>query len=269
MIDRTVNMLEVSDLHVVRSSGTVRHVVLDSVTFTIPSGAVGAIAGPNGIGKSTMLQTLTREIEPERGSIRIEGAPPSEARLGMVWQGTERSLFPWLSVLDNIALPLRLRGVSRAARRIRVRQLCDEFDIQVPLDRPPYQLSGGEQQKVCVLRALVSKPQVLLLDEPMANLSYDAALELLDQLQQIRAAADVTILLISHSPDHCVFLADIIIPFRSAPVRVAPSDAISVRCPYPTPRPLEWMHEESFRDQVKSIRRRIAEPCESDTTGQR
>jgi len=261
--------IEVSDLHVVRTRGPDRHIVLDSVSFAVPRGAVAVIAGPNGVGKSTLFEVITAGLEPKRGRIMVVGKYPSEARLGVVWQSTGPSLFPWLSALDNIALPLRFRGVSRAARHRRVHQLCDEFGMRVPLDQPTYRLSGGEQQKVCVLRALASEPEVLLLDEPLASLSYEATLELLGHLQRIRVTADLTILLISHSPDHCVFMADVIIPFRSSPVRVAPDEAILVRCPHAPPRPLEWMHDRSFRDQVRDVRGEIAEPCDLEFAGKR
>lgn len=275
MINGDVQAISVSDLHVVRSSGRDRRVVLDRVTFSVPresTGNVVLVAGPNGIGKSTLIDVLTGSLAPERGEVLINGVHPEETRLGVVWQRSGQSLYPWLSTLDNIAVPWRLQGVRRTNRRQRVHQLCDEFGIQIPLSRRPYELSGGEQQKACILRALASltglhsahspiSSGVLLLDEPCANLSYDSSLELLAHLQRIRAQSGITIVMISHSPDECVFMADIVVPFRQSPVRVSQQDLIPVHCPYGVPRPIEWMHEVSFREQVKLVRERVTEPC--------
>lgn len=268
-----VQAISVSDLKVVRSSGRDQRVVLDRVSFSVPRaqrGNVVLIAGPNGIGKSTLIDVMTGTLEPERGGVLINGLPPSSARLGVVWQRTSQSLYPWQTTLENIALPWRLQNVRRSDRRSRVRQLCDQFGIQIPLSRRPYELSGGEQQKACILRALASMSalkstvendaRVLLLDEPCANLSYEASLELLEHLQRIRARSGITIIMISHSPDECVFMADMVVPFRRSPVRVSQTDLIAVTCPYPVPRPIEWIHEPSFREQVALVRTQVVEP---------
>jgi len=246
--------IELRDIRVSRAGHGKRRRILDGVSFTLSANEVGVIAGPNGVGKTTLFEVLINSMRADSGTVQIDGGLAQEATLGVVWQRTYQSLMPWMTMLDNIALPLKLAGVPRRERCRRVHELCERTNLSVPLSRPPQATSGGEQQKACILRALARGASMLLLDEPFSNLSYDASIELLGHLQRIRVDSGLTILLISHSPELTVFMADVVIPFRSMPVRVGAQDMIRIECPYPSPRPLRWMHEESFQQQVRTVR---------------
>lgn len=237
--------------------GKSRNLVVDQVSLTINRGDVVVLAGPNGSGKSTLLRMLGGSIQPDNGTVRVFGKPPHEARIGIVWQETYVSLYPWLTALDNAALPLRLQKVRRPERQRRIRMICDELGFDVPLDRHPFELSGGEQQKVCILRALASECELLLLDEPTANLSFESGIDLLMHLQRIQIHTNLTTVIVSHSPEFSVFVADAVIPLRSKPLRLCEKDRTVIHCQHRRPRPMTWMYENEFRDQVDSLKRNV------------
>lgn len=228
--------------------------VLASVSCEISRGEVVVAIGPNGAGKSTFLGILAGTLVPTRGSVSIFGKPARRAGIGMVWQQTYASLYPWWSAWENAALPLKLRGIRRAERRRRVESMCEELDFDQPLDRPPYELSGGEMQKLAIIRALLADPELLLMDEPFASLSFDASLELMRYMQVVHARKGITTVVVSHSPENTVFMADSMVQFRQKPIRLTPADRIVVQCRHARPRPLEWMYEADFRHQVDKIK---------------
>lgn len=228
--------------------------VLSDVSCVIRRGETVGIVGPNGAGKSTLLAIISGAISPRSGEITIFGKSPRLARVGMVWQRTYDSIYPWWSAWENAAFPLRLKGFRRAIRRRRVEELCAEFDFTEGLDRRPYELSGGELQKVCMIRALLSEPDFLLLDEPFSNLSFDASNDLMDHIQRVQARRNLTVLLVSHSYEQSVFMADTVVKLQGNPATLDPANALVVNCPYPRTRPLQWMLESSFRQQVLQLR---------------
>jgi NitT/TauT family transport system ATP-binding protein len=233
------------------------NIVMDDVSLTIDRGKIAVLVGPNGVGKSTLLKVLGGSLTPQRGCISVFGDAPEDAKIGIVWQETYASLFPWLTALENAALPLRLTGKSRLQRRQQILKISDELGSAVPLNRYPYELSGGEQQKVCILRALASQCDLLLLDEPTANLSFDSATDLLLHLQRVQKQTRLTIVIVSHSLEFSTFIADVIIPLQKTPVKVNNNDIVEVSCPHSRPRPLAWMYESEFRDQVQILKRSI------------
>src|SRR5687767_7734460 len=138
--------------------------VLDHVNFDVASGSVVAIVGPNGSGKSTLLRLIAGLLQADSGSITIGQLPVGEAdqRVGLVFQ--EPRLLPWRSVVDNVAFPLELAGISAAKRRERARALLETVGVSRFANAYPQQLSGGMRQRTAVARALVRDPEVLLLD---------------------------------------------------------------------------------------------------------
>jgi len=241
--------------------GQNRLVVLEDVSLVIHRGEIVVIAGDNGVGKSSILKVLAGTIPPGSGDVVIFGRTPSQAKIGVVWQNTYASLYPWLTSLENAALPLRLKGIRRRERRQRVLQLAEELAFDLPLERKPFELSGGEQQKVCILRALASDCELLLLDEPFSNLSFDSSIDLLAHVQEIHAKTNLTTVVVSHLPEFSTFVADAVIPLDGKPVRLDEGDRIDIRCPHPKPRPKEWMFEENFRAQVDRIKNGTRSEC--------
>lgn len=205
--------------------------VLQDVSFEVPSRGVVAIVGPNGSGKSTLLRVIAGLLPPESGSITIGNQVVGDAdqRVGLVFQ--EPRLLPWRRVVDNVALPLELAGVSATKRRDRARQLIETVGVSAFADAYPRQLSGGMRQRTAVARALVRDPEVLLLDEPFSALDaltrerFDS--ELLELWQRIGA----TVVVVTHSIPEAVFLADEIVVLSPRPGRVVARVPVLLRRP--------------------------------------
>jgi NitT/TauT family transport system ATP-binding protein len=234
------------------SYGPVR--VLEDVSMTVPRGEICVLAGGNGIGKTSVIRLLSGAAEPDSGKVTIFGRPPGQAKIGLVWQDTYASLYPWLSALENAALPLRLRGMKRKERRRRILDMCRDLGFDLPLERCPYELSGGEQQKTCLLRALASECELLLLDEPWNNVDFDSSLDLMLHIQEVNARTALTTIIVSHSPEFSTFVAHAVIPMRTRPVLLTETDRISIECPHSNPRPREWLFDAQFREQVEALK---------------
>ena len=195
--------------------------------FSVAKGEFVVLLGPSGCGKTTMLRLIAGLIEPSAGSVAIAGRAlwaggARDARavrdLGVVFQ--EANLFPWLSVEDNIALPLRLRGVGLAERRARARELTRLVGIDGFEKRWPRELSGGMRQRAAIARALSYEPDVLLMDEPFGALDAMTRDTMNLELQRIWQATGKTIVLVTHSIAEAVFLADRVVLLSPRPGRI-------------------------------------------------
>jgi NitT/TauT family transport system ATP-binding protein len=155
------------------------------------------------------------------GEILFDGRPVSEARIGYVFQNYREALFPWMRARDNVVYPLMLMGVAPAEQRRRIERLAAAFDLKFDLDRYPYELSGGQQQTVSIMRALVTEPEVLFLDEPFSALDYEMTLTMRDQLQKVLGQTRTTALLVSHDLDEAIYLADKVLLLTRRPTRIA------------------------------------------------
>lgn len=158
------------------------------VSLEAGTGEYLVIVGPSGCGKSLLLGTVAGLHQPDEGRVWLDGRdataePPERRQLGFVFQKT--SLFPHLSVEDNIAFGLVVRGTPREERRRRVEELVESLTLGRLLDRPTAALSGGEAQKVAIARALAGRPRGLLLDEPLSLVDHNARLELQEELKRI------------------------------------------------------------------------------------
>jgi NitT/TauT family transport system ATP-binding protein len=151
-------------------------------------------------------------------------------------------LFPWLKAIDNIHYPLKVLGIPRKERRERVEKLLADFEVRIDLDAYPYNLSGGQQQAVSILRALVTEPEVLFLDEPFSALDYEMTMFMRAQLQKIFMKTKTTMLLVSHDLDEAIELADKVVLLTRRPTSVA--EIVDIDLPWP--RNLEVTTGEDF-----------------------
>ncbi|WP_448573650.1 ABC transporter ATP-binding protein [Trichothermofontia sp.] len=197
----------------------------------LPNNQLVSIFGPNGCGKSTLINMISGLIPCDSGDIQIHGKPIRRARIGYVFQNYRDSMFPWLSAYDNIAYPLRIKGVSDRDCRDRINQLIETFNIRLDLRRYPYSFSGGQQQLVSILRALVANPEVLFLDEPFSALDFETTLFVRDKLQEIFMATGIPMLMVVHNLEEAVFLADTILLLSKRPTHLV--EAV----PFTLPRP--------------------------------
>jgi putative spermidine/putrescine transport system ATP-binding protein len=146
---------------------------VDAIDLTIAAGTYCCLLGPSGCGKTTILRMIAGHEEPSEGIIRIGGdnvvgLPPVRRGTAMMFQSY--ALFPHMTVLDNVAYNLRMRGIRKAERRERARATIDKVQLGPLAERMPAQLSGGQQQRVALARAIITNPRVLLLDEPLSAL---------------------------------------------------------------------------------------------------
>jgi NitT/TauT family transport system ATP-binding protein len=204
-----------------------------------------AIFGPNGCGKTTLLNIISG-IEEEYSGAR---AQHPKLRVSFVFQNYRESLFPWLTVKENIAFPLALLGVVREKQEKAVTDLCNKFSISLDLNAYPYTLSGGQQQLVAILRAVITNPNLLLMDEPFSALDYETTIFLLGKTQEIWKKTGVAIVFVSHEVDDAVLLAERIIVLSKEPTRVVQEVADDLAYP----RTIESMDTEDFHATKKMV----------------
>ena len=226
--------------------------VLDNVNFSCKAGEFITVVGPNGCGKTTLFKILAGLEDQDYGKISIAGKPSFEAKIGYIFQNYRESLYPWRTCFDNLLVPLELNRVPRRERKKRVDQFLFNLDFKVRDDAYPYQLSGGQQQLLCILRAMIYEPDVLLMDEPFSSLDFQTTLYMHDKVLEIWGKTQATVLFISHDVNEAVYLADKVVILSKRPARVM--DVIDINLP--RPRTLEMTeHEEFFavRNRVLDI----------------
>jgi multiple sugar transport system ATP-binding protein len=202
-----VKQLEVRGL-TKRYEGSDRRAV-DEVSFDIEAGETLALVGPSGCGKSTTLRVIAGLERAEAGVIRIEGkdvfeAPPQDRDIAMVFQGY--ALYPHMSVRDNIAFPLKMRGMKPSERKARVEEVATLLELTRLLDRLPGELSGGERQRVAMGRAIVRRPKLFLFDEPLSNLDASLRSTLRVELGALLRKLSATAIYVTHDQTEAMTL---------------------------------------------------------------
>ena len=196
-------------------------VIYDKFDLDIPRGELISVFGPNGCGKSTLINMVAGLIPLDAGQVLFDGMLLSEIKFGYVFQNYREALFPWLRAFDNVAYPLKMMGVGKAERKARVEQLVARLGVRIDLARYPYQMSGGQQQLVSIMRALIVEPEILFLDEPFSALDYEMTLFMREQLQKLFMETGTTTVLVSHDLEEAVYLADRVLLLSRHPARVA------------------------------------------------
>lgn len=201
------------------SKGTQVHALSD-IDITIEPGEFVCVAGPSGCGKTTLLQLLAGFLTPTEGSITIDShqikAPGPER--GVVFQ--QSNLYPWLSVLGNVELGPRLRGVNKGTRRADAEHYLDMVGLKDFVESRPYELSGGMQQRCQIARVLANDPQIVLMDEPFGALDALTRERLQLELLNIWRETHKTIFFITHSVEEAIFLGSRVIVMSSRPGRI-------------------------------------------------
>lgn len=195
--------------------------VLDSVSFDVGRGEFVSVMGRSGVGKTTLLRVLAGLLGPESGSVKLDGTevvgPPD--RISLVFQDYSRSLLPWRTIARNVELPLE-RRLPKRERRQRVVEALEMVGLAGRANDRPFELSGGMQQRVQLARALVSKPSVVLMDEPFGALDALTKSSLEDQLLELVASTATTVVFVTHDIDEAVYLSDRILVLDGAPASI-------------------------------------------------
>lgn len=235
-----IELIDVSKEYQLNRRETVRAIA--GVNLTIGQGEFVALLGPSGCGKSTILHLLAALESPSTGSVTIDGSAPAELRkahlLGVAFQ--EHALLPWRSVQANLKLPFQAAGIP--INQNRIDHLIRLVGLQGFESARPSQLSGGMKQRVAIARALALNPQLLLLDEPFGALDAVTRHHLNHELQHIWLERKITTVLVTHSVEEAVFLADRVIVLGGRPGSILRE----CKVPFPRPHTLEHTRLEAF-----------------------
>lgn len=217
-------------------------IIYDNFDFDIARGKLMSVFGPNGCGKSTLINMIAGLFPVDAGEILFDGQPLSSIKFGYVFQNYREAMFPWLRAFDNIAYPLKVMGVPKAERTTRVEKLVANLNVRIDLSLYPYQMSGGQQQLVSIMRALIVEPEILFLDEPFSALDYEMTLFMREQLQRVFMETATTTVLVSHDLEEAVYLSDRILLLSRHPARAVEF----VHYDAARPRTLKTMSESDF-----------------------
>jgi NitT/TauT family transport system ATP-binding protein len=226
-------ILEINGLGKTYGTGATATHAVGNVTFVIETGEFVCVVGPSGCGKTTLLKCVAGLLPPSRGEVLLRGSavtsPPE--RMALVFQEYSRSLMPWMSVRNNVLLPLRHKHLSKRERNSLVEDALGAVGLTRFMDRYPWQLSGGMQQRVAIARALAYQPSILLMDEPFASVDAQTRGDLEDLVLQVRDEFGITILFVTHDIDESVYLSDRIVVLTHSPTEV--KEVIEVDLPRP------------------------------------
>ncbi len=225
-------------------------VALADIDFTVREGEFVSIVGPSGCGKSTLLRILAGLMPQTQGQASLAGSTIDGPRrdIGVVFQSPV--LFPWRTVLGNAELPVDVQGLDRKKMRIRALELLKLVGLEGFESRYPRELSGGMQQRVSLVRALIHDPALLLMDEPFGALDAMTRETMHIELQRIWMERRKTIVFITHSIAEAVFLADRVLVMTPRPGKIGAEMTIDL----PRPRPLDIVNTEVFGGYVRQIR---------------
>jgi NitT/TauT family transport system ATP-binding protein len=215
--------------HLTKRYGDVE--AIGDVSFDVDAGEFVCVVGPSGCGKTTLLKCVAGLLPVSGGTIELEGArvdgPPRA--MALVFQEYSRSLFPWMTVRQNVAFPLRRTKPPDAGKR--VEEAIASVGLAGAQERYPWQLSGGMQQRVAIARALAYQPRILLMDEPFASVDAQTRADLEDLVLEVRRTYEVTIVFVTHDIDEAVYLSDRVIVLGPSPTEVR--EVLDVGLPRP------------------------------------
>ena len=203
--------IECSGLFKIYKAAELEVVALRGLELTVGGGEIIAIVGASGSGKSTLLNILAGYDAPPAGTVRVgnydllqmtnrEVVEYRRHEVGFIWQETSRNLFPYLSALENVELPMVISGAPGPERRQRARELLDVVGLAHRADHKPAQLSGGEQQRVAIAVGLSNQPPLLLADEPTGELDDETGEEVLELLNTVNTDIGTTVIIVTHDP---------------------------------------------------------------------
>jgi len=223
---------------------------LDSATFAVQPREFVCVLGPSGSGKSTLLRILAGLLQPTSGTFTFSSGQP---RIGMVFQ--QANLMPWRTAIDNIILPLELAGIPAETACTRAQDLINLVGLQGFESAWPRDLSGGMAQRVAIARALAHDPDILFLDEPFGSLDALTRERMWDELSRIWQARQKTVLMVTHSINEALFLADRVLVLTQRPGKIK----LDLKVDLPRPRPDEIRYTPHFGRLARKLKEAIGQ----------
>jgi NitT/TauT family transport system ATP-binding protein len=225
---------------------------LKDVNLEIKEGEFISLLGPSGCGKTTLLRIIADLLQPSMGKVTVRGQSPRDVRLqkkyGIVFQNPV--LYDWRTVRRNVCMPMELLGMKKSDRTARVTEMLDLVGLSEFGKHYPYELSGGMQQRVGIARALAINPEILLMDEPFSALDEFTREKLHEDLLNIWAKTNKTVVFVTHNISEAVFLSDRVVVLSPHPGRVSAVIDIDI----PRPRNMESKQTQQFYDYITKIR---------------
>jgi NitT/TauT family transport system ATP-binding protein len=248
-------LIEIRDLGVVFDAKGVAIEAVTDVSLTVTPGEFVSLIGPSGCGKSTLLNIVAGFVKATSGIASVDGVPivrPGSDR-GVVFQ--QYSLFPWMSVRKNVEFGLKMQGVPAAKRESNARTLLGLAGLLAFENHYPDQLSGGMKQRVGIVRALATSPQVLLMDEPFGALDAQTRVVMQEILTNMWQRFRISVLFVTHDIEESIFLSDKIYVMTARPGRIKAEIAV----PLPRPRTPEMTYSPQFIEMVQRLKALIRE----------
>jgi NitT/TauT family transport system ATP-binding protein len=224
-------------------------VAVDGVDLAVEEGSFTALLGPSGCGKSTLLRMIAGLDRPTAGAIDVGGARAGDRGVPIAFVFQDAHLLPWRNVIDNAALPLELAGVPRAERREAAFRVLVDVGLADAAARFPAELSGGMRMRVSLARALITRPRLLLLDEPFAALDELTRNRLDDRLRALWRERAVTVMFVTHSIVEAVYLAERALVFSRRPARLVADHTLDL----PKDRSAALRGEAAFAAEVRKL----------------
>ena len=237
-----ISFRDVTKLYVGGRKSSQPTLALDAFNLDIPRSQVCSIVGPTGCGKSTALNLIAGFESVTSGQMLVNGHEVAKPGMDRAVVFQHPSLFPWLTVFDNVTLGLKCRGVPSDVYSTKAEELLAAVGLQDFEKHFPYQLSGGMQQRVQIARALIGEPEVLLMDEPFGALDYQTRLSMQGLLLDLWSKFKPTIFFITHDVSEAIFISDEVIVMTRRPGRMK----LSVHVKAPKPRDISFLGSEEF-----------------------
>ncbi len=229
---------------------------LTNVSFTLSAQEFICVVGPSGCGKSTLLKILAGLVEPSSGSLSFPGATASRPRNALVFQ--EHGLFPWMTVLDNVAFGLEMQGVRRRERETRALRFLEQVGLDQFAHSHPHELSVGMRQRAAIARAFLAEPELLLMDEPFSALDPQSKLVLQEELLRIWKDHQRMVVYVTHDIEEAVLLGDRVLVMSGCPGRIQEDIRVPLGCPrdlrdreQPEVRKLSWHIWKAIEEEVR------------------